>query len=433
MKTLLPYQAIGAKLMSERRRLYNADQPGLGKTLQALEALRLLGNPPVAVLCPAIARSGWKREAAEHGITLWYVESYDGYVRSEARRQALVNLAPGVLILDEAHMLGNLHSQRTFELLGPKGPVREAAMVWPLSGTPLRRGPATLFPVLACCWPEALRARKIRSYREYLDRYTNWYEDPTFGVRTRPGVRHPEEFKALWQSIALRRLQQEVLPELPSMTWQNVILDARPSGATAALASFVDSLQSELRDAVEYGLLENAHTATLRRLIGIAKAPSSVEVIKEDLEGGTEKVFVLAYHREVLDILQEGLAEFGVERIDGSTSDAERSKRQLAFQTNPARRVFLGQIVAVQMSVTLTAASICHMVEPTWVDDDNTQAAKRIHRIGQMKPVIVRVHTLADTLDEQVNDVILRTQRGLQQATGEAAPLRQADREVRVP
>jgi SWI/SNF-related matrix-associated actin-dependent regulator 1 of chromatin subfamily A len=156
--------------------------------------------------------------------------------------------------------------------------------------------------------------------------------------------------------------------------------------------------------------------ARLRRLTGIAKASTTVELLQDELAtGALDKVVVFAHHREVLRTLAAGLARFGVVTVDGDTSPARRQAAIDRFQTDSATRVFLGQITAASTAITLTAA--CHVVfaEASWVPADNLQAAKRVHRIGQTRPVLVRFISLAGSLDEAITEVLRRKTRLLAQ------------------
>src|SRR5207302_4750382 len=84
--TLYPYQNAGARWLSDHTRGYLADEPGLGKTRTALQAAKLIGAKSVAVLCPAVVRPHWRREADVVGIATPYVESYQKYVTSQIVR-----------------------------------------------------------------------------------------------------------------------------------------------------------------------------------------------------------------------------------------------------------------------------------------------------------------------------------------------------------
>jgi SNF2 family DNA or RNA helicase len=73
------------------------------------------------------------------------------------------------------------------------------------------------------------------------------------------------------------------------------------------------------------------------------------------------------------------------------------------FQSDPRTRVFLGQNIACQTGITLTAAKRVVLVEPDWTGDVNLQLGKRVARIGQKSNrVIVQMISLSGTLDEGI-------------------------------
>jgi SWI/SNF-related matrix-associated actin-dependent regulator 1 of chromatin subfamily A len=424
-----PYQVVGAEIMASRPRVYNADQYGLGKTLQALLALDKLGRPTTAILCPAIVRTHWRKLAEEVGVPLAYVESYDRYVRSAGAREAIQQLKPTVLVLDEAHRLSNMRAQRTQEvLLG----LRHIPVIWPMSGTP-GHNPALLFPLIAALWPQALRALDIRDYRSYLDTFCVWFEHPRWGVQVR-GVRRTDLWKHLWGPLHFRRTAEEVLPQLPPMTIEELTLDAtRNSEEVAALRDYESSGDvGALRDALDCYVLDPAlvGSAQLRRLTGEAKAEFSAEVIAEELEGGQDKLFVVAYHRSVIDYLARVLQRWSPVIVHGDTPEQERETARLRFQLDPHCHLYIGQINTNAEGITLTAANVVHIVEPDWEPRVMQQVMHRILRIGQRRPCFARFHTLAGTLDESVMRVVMRKVR-MGEQTGLGAALTFAGNERR--
>lgn len=58
---LYRYQEEGASFLSMRRHALLADEMGLGKTVQAIIAAGIIGAGKLVVICPAIARSNWRR------------------------------------------------------------------------------------------------------------------------------------------------------------------------------------------------------------------------------------------------------------------------------------------------------------------------------------------------------------------------------------
>jgi len=123
--------------------------------------------------------------------------------------------------------------------------------------------------------------------------------------------------------------------------------------------------------------------------------------LEAELEGRTALV-IFAQHLAVLDIMESALSRFGVARIDGSTPAKERVRLIDAFQRPDGPLVFLGQLQACGTAITLTRAHHVVFVEQSWVPDENIQAAKRCHRIGQRDAVIARAFSRSGSLDDLI-------------------------------
>ena len=138
---LYRYQEEGASFLSMRRHALLADEMGLGKTVQAIIAAGIIGAEKLVVICPAIARSNWRRELEHWNFSgEAVIESYDKSIRPSFEH-AVRTYMPDLMILDEAHYLKNPKSQRTRTLYGKgctgNGLIRYAKRVWLLSGTPM--------------------------------------------------------------------------------------------------------------------------------------------------------------------------------------------------------------------------------------------------------------------------------------------------------
>ena len=137
------------------------------------------------------------------------------------------------------------------------------------------------------------------------------------------------------------------------------------------------------------------------------------------LDGGVEKLILFAWHREVMKQLQEGLAKHGVVRLDGSTGMAARQLAVDTFQSNPDCRIFLGQIKAAGIGITLTAASHVVFAESSWTPADNEQCVDRAHRIGQASAVLAQFLVVADSIDERVLGAAIKKYRMIHNALDE--------------
>jgi SWI/SNF-related matrix-associated actin-dependent regulator 1 of chromatin subfamily A len=372
---LFDHQVDGATFLAGNPRGYLADTPGLGKTLTAVEALKWRKATRPLVLAPAVARQHWRdtfEQADFKGEPT--VLSYDEFIRRQIGE-------PDALILDEAHMLRTMTAKRTKLVLGAAGLVRAlppGVPVWPLSGTPMWKHPGNLWTIMAGLYPRILADAGITTYEQWLDNFTRWFRHRKFGIVVQ-GAKNTDRLNAIMGKFMLRRTLDDVGLSLPPIFWQPLEVEGTNPGLTddspeaRAVLAWLDGAAPAP---------EEAQVSKLRRLLGLAKAPAVGDLLADQLEGSDEKIVVFAHHRAVMDALQDKLRGFGVARIDGSTPDAVRTEQVQQFQRGKPR-VFLGQNIACQVSLTLTAARRAVIVEPDCTANVNYQLAKRIARIGQ--------------------------------------------------
>lgn len=418
---LFPYQITGAKFLAERGKALLADEMGLGKSAQAIEAVSLCeqnsnndcpANWKVLIVSPASVVENWKREIARFGSPafLWDVRSYDKAARGDVGQHDEWH----VLILDEAHYLKNHKAKRTKAVFGEKcdgvgGLVERAKHVFCLTGTPMPNNASELWPMLRAVMPQTIPGRgKPLTYWGFVNRYCKT-RDNGFGIQI-VGTKNAGELKAALAPCVLRRKKDEVLTDLPPIRFDELALDGKivlPQDCADEVKRVHAALEKDGFD----GLKAIApHVAQYRRLCGLAKVDSVVGWIKEQLEGGLEKLVVFAHHRDVLDAIESAfhLIDVSVCRINGSVSVDERQREVDRFQTQSTYPLFLGQIQAAGTGITLTAASDALFVESSWVPAENEQAAMRIHRIGQRNACLVRFATIAGSIDAQIQRAVMR-------------------------
>lgn len=407
---ILPHQDQGADWLAARPRAYLGDTPGLGKTRTALLAASRKQLAFPLVVCPAIVRTHWRQEWETLGRPFDVVTySYEQIVRGgySLMRDLLRDGVDG-LILDEAHYLKHRTSQRAQFLLGKNGYARRLNTVWALSGTPQPRHPGELYTVMYGMFPEILREYNLARYGDWEQTFCltvprqvrrgKWI-NKVVGTRNMPLLRE------ILGRVMLRRTLTDVGLTLPELEWQVLRLDGEDHYLNSTsiipeeLAPLVKALQ-EGRSLAE--LAADPHTARARRKLGELKVKPALDMLRPQLEDSNEQIVVFAHHRSVLGELRAGLAKFGVSYVDGDTPQAERDRAIQTFQAS-ATRVFLGQIIACQTGITLTASSRVVLVEPDWTAVVNAQAAHRVARIGQAAArCMVQMIALAGTLDEAI-------------------------------
>jgi len=407
--TLYAYQQTGALWLAEHKIAYLGDPPGLGKTRTALAAAQLVaGDGCVAVACPAIVREHWKNEAleAQLGATL-HVESYQKLVLDPESRSAFADA--DVLILDEAHMLKHTQRKRTRLFLDSLTGLATSlarstsARVWALSGTPMPRNPLEMYPILYALWRARLAEFGVESRQNYLERYCG-YKVTKYGIKVL-FAKHQLELRQLIAPLMLRRLVEDVAPDLPKLRWSVLAISKDEPDPRIVVAE--SELDPNVVRAIRYdGQLPplDPNLSRYRHVLGDVKAPLAAQLIASELEGTVEKRVVFAHHLSVLDEMHQRLSKYGVVRIDGSTSPTARVDAVNAFRHAVGARVFLGQISACAQGLDglQYGAHEAVIVEPAWATDVNVQAGHRIGRVGQVFPAQVRMLALAGTLDDAI-------------------------------
>lgn len=435
-----PFQIRGADWLSRRDRALLADEMGLGKTVQAIDAADRTGAERVLVVCRAVGRRQWAREfetwsAADRTVQIpapgdnvdprvdLTVINYDIIHRPEVLRQ-LVRQRWDVLVLDEMHSLkagrGSLRGEVVLDR--ERGLYRRAGVVWGLSGTPAPNHAGDLHPWLSALHPDLIGPELAGSYERFLQHYT-YCEQTPYGWRVR-GNRRGRELRRLLHDggVVLRRRRAEVLPELPDLTVDTLPLPPDSRRAARAVAQLQDHPDADLVRSVLLGMDPDEHPAaaveaweqdlsTLRRITGLAKIEPVAQQVADELDGGREKVVVMGWHPEVLDTLAERLAEYRPVVVHGRTDPADKEQAEQLFQSDPERRVFLGNILSAGTTITLTAADRMLIAEPSWVPGENEQAILRILRIGQDRHCHVTFPALEGTVDEIIQSVYARKAR----------------------
>ena len=423
-----PFQKTGASWLCRRDRALLADEQGLGKSVQAIDAADNAGANRILVLCKAVGRQHWVREfdkfsparrssqvprvgePIRDSVDLTVI-NYDIAHRKPVLQQ-LVRQNWDLLICDEMQSLkaggGSLRGQVVLDRA--RGLANRCDAVWGLSGTPAPNHAGDLHP-----WLWGLHGHLVPAdYETFLQRYTRYTETP-FGYKVY-GNRNVQELRDLLADVMLRRTRTEVMPQLPDLRVDHIPLDADVDATlrwledhedVLAIKSVVAGMDPDENPAEAAQAWEN-DLSSLRRLTGLAKAKPCAELVRQELDGGQEKVVVMGWHPEVLERMAQALCDYNPIVLHGGTPQSEKDSAESDFQDNPKRRVLLGQIQTAGTTITLTRAHRLIFVEPSWVPGENEQAMLRILRIGQDRDCLVSFTALPNTLDDIVTSVFTR-------------------------
>ena len=203
----------------------------------------------------------------------------------------------------------------------------------------------------------------------------------------------------------LRRMREEVLPELPKKTRRFLQVQVDTRGIPEWRAK-LDSMTDEevLTECGSEGTLSE-----VRRLLAERKVSALLQLIS-DFEESAEPLIVFSYHRGPIELLG---ARASWACITGGTPDSERSSTVRAFQAGKLKGI-AGTIGAMGVGVTLTHASNVVFVDRDFVPANNLQAEDRASRIGQLRAVLITIFMTDHPVDLRVRDVLARKERLLE-------------------
>lgn len=401
-----PYQNEGTEWLVERQTALLADEPGLGKSAQVIGACDAIGAVDVAVVCPASVVVNWQREFVKFswlGIKPTVV-SYNNASALLGERRF------DVLILDEGHALKNRDSARTQTVYGEKcdgigGLIEQCNRIYVVTGTPMPNNPSELWTHLRALAPHLIPNKKTgkpRAFWMYTNSFCNVVNNG-FGQQIKGGKRL-DTLRETIEPFMLRRLKKDVLPELPALEVSQIFVEGElvlDDEEKVQLAKLEKALSKSLDLLTALRKLA-PHCASLRRKTGEAKVRGVMDWVSDQMEQ-CDKLVVFAQHTTVINAFWTAWRKpYGAVYLDGSVTEANRQKAIDAFQNDESCRIFVGQVQAAGVGITLTAASDLLFVEESWVPGDNEQAMMRIHRIGQRNACLVRFATLAGSYDEVV-------------------------------
>lgn len=400
------------------------------------------------VICPASLKLNWQREFERWSVrsvecgrvygTRWpsfrgaaevevVIINYDILGKHAARLAAGWDL----LVADEAHYCKNPKAQRTRAVMA----VNARRRVF-LTGTPLVNRPVELWPIVEKLDPDGLGANFFRFAKRYCAARQKSIGRGRLAWDFTGASNLSELQERLRSTIMVRRLKADVLTELPPKVRQVIEIDpngaadvvaaeraamaehraAMAEKAAAVAAAKLGDDEGAYRQAVEdlraaeFG--EIGVMAKIRHDTALAKVPSVIEHLTDALEAGP--VVCFAWHRDVID----GLAAAFPGRCGVVTGDTPLDARQAAVDAFQAGTIdlFLGNIRAAGVGLTLTRSSHVVFAELDWTPGNVSQAEDRCHRIGQTDSVLVQHLVFDGSIDATMAKMLVRKQAVLDAA-----------------
>lgn len=420
-----PYQKEGIAYALEKKRCFFGDQPGLGKTLQAIGTAFIAGAWPVLVICPASLKINWQREwkkfTGKDAIILddrnknnwhryyemkccdvfitnyeslkkFFVEDFAGGVTRSMRLKPEAGLFRCVII-DESHRCKSSKTQQSkicYKLCQGK----EYRFL--LTGTPSINGPKDLIEQL-----------KIMGRLDDFGGYKSFEQNFLQGPREASNLEMLNW--RLWNTCFFRREKAKVLSQLPDKMRQVVHMDItnRKEYGDAErdllgyLSSYEHADDEKLRRAERGKVM--VQMQKLRQIAARGKISAAVEFIRDIMDSG-EKLIVFAFLKEVVQAIKDVFPD--AVTIVGGNSGQDRQTAVDRFQNDPACRLIICNYKSAGVGLTLTASSRVAFIEFPWTFADCEQAEDRAHRIGQKDSVNCYYFLGKNTIDEDSWEII---------------------------
>lgn len=400
---LFPFQARAVQFLRHAESAMLGDEPGLGKTLQALAWSNLSGGRTL-VLCPAGVVGVWEGEIASktdrtsatvRGMTAQAIPATDfvivPYSVVHGHVAALAKVGFGNLVIDEAHAIKDHKALRTKAARNLADAVPRRLL---LSGSFFLRSNEDLYVPMHMVHPGT---PGIVAFRE---RYCK-VEKRRFGRGRQPvqrvvGSQRSDELRTRLEPWMASRRLSEVVQDLPPLREQ--VINVELTGED--LDRYRACIQ-RMRSAAANGVTSMAAFREAAVALERAKTKAAEELLEEIDPLEDRKALVFSQHLAPLSDLQS-LKRWQDRhiRLDGSVPQEKRTELIRAFQTNPRLRVAFLQLQAAGVGITLDAADTVLLVDPGWVPALIDQAIRRARRINTRHPVMAYHFVVKDTLDE---------------------------------
>jgi hypothetical protein len=406
--TLQPFQWAGVRYALDARRVFIADEQGLGKTVEALAALEADDAFPAIVVCPASLKLNWEREtrkwlphrsvAVVEGRTAVPATGDITILNYEivaAHRDELARLRPRALVVDESHYCKNPKAKRTQAVRRLAGAVADEGLRLALTGTPVLN-----------------HAEELISQLRVIGRLEDFGSGARFSRQFQGPLTEERLHWHLRRRCFVRRLKSEVLPQLPAKR-RVVVPVALDNESEYRLAErdVVDWLReqpldlSELNARIAATLRAErlAQLTTLQRLAARGKLNAALAWIEDFLASG-EPLVVFARHVDVQLAVLERFPD--ALHLMGRDTLAERDDAVRAFQVPDGPQLIVAATRVGAQGITLTRASNVAFLELEWTPAMHDQAEDRCHRIGQRDAVTAWYLLAAQTIDETMAELI---------------------------
>ena len=413
-RPLLSHQIEAVQKLVENKKYILADDMGLGKTTSTIVASLESGAKKILIICPASLKINWQREienytdrsiyisegknfSQEHDFVIINYDIIKNFhnVKKKSDSQILgANF--DLVVVDEAHYIKNGQAQRT-KLINDL--VKNVDRLWLLTGTPMTSRPMDYFNLLSL-----IDSPVAKNWMAYAIRYCSGYQFNAGGrkIWNVTGASNLEELRDRTSGLTLRRLKQDVL-DLPDKIITPVYLRLKSKQYEEVMGDYYNWYEKN-PDESKSLTVQFTKLTQVRQVIAEEKVIQTIELAENIIEQG-KKVIIFCNFTNSLDRIIQHFGKTAV-RLDGSMSKPERQNSVDKFQEDDKVKVFVGNIKAAGVGITLTAAEAVIMNDLSFLPSDHSQAEDRAYRYGQKNNVLVYYPIFENTIEGIIYDIL---------------------------
>ena len=412
----LEHQKIAIEKLVGTKRFILADDMGLGKTTSTIIAALETGEQKILIICPASLKINWEREirnytdrsvyisegknfSTEHDFVIVNYDILKNFYDVKNKDKSPITLANfGLVVIDEAHYIQNGQAQRT-KLVNSF--VKNVKRLWLLTGTPMTSRPMNYFNLL-----QLIDSPVAQNWMAYAIRYCQGYQ---FNAGKRKvwnvsGASNLEELRDRTSRQVLRRLKTEVL-DLPDKIISPVYLRLKSRLYEGLMGDYYNWYENKTDESSSL-TVQFSKLMKVRQVIAEEKIKDTIELAENIIEQD-KKVIIFTNFTDTLNKITEHFGKIAVS-LDGSTSKVARQYAVDQFQENDKIKVFVGNLKAAGVGLTLTAAEAVIMNDLSFVPSDHSQAEDRAFRYGQKNNVSVYYPIFENTIEGAIYDILIK-------------------------
>jgi len=268
-----------------------------------------------------------------------------------------------------------------------------------LTGTPMTSRPMDYFNLL-----HLIESPVAKNWMAYAIRYCSGYQFNVGGrkVWNVTGSSNLEELRDRTTGLVLRRLKENVL-DLPEKIITPVYLRLKSKAYEEVMGEYYDWYDKNPEESKSL-TVQFTKLTKVRQIIADEKISQTIELAENIIEQD-KKVIIFCNFTDSLNKICEHFGKTAV-KVDGSMSKPERQKSVDNFQENDKVKVFVGNIKAAGVGLTLTAGEAVIMNDLSFLPSDHAQAEDRAYRYGQKNNVLVYYPIFENTIEGIIYDIL---------------------------